>query len=94
MNEVYLARDPTLKCDVALNVLPEAEANDPSRMARFQRQADRSRGAVQAATHEVNPATPKRFTERYPGPLDGALATAILGTGAIAVWFKSRFHAG
>jgi len=40
MGEVYRARDPKLKRDVALKVLPEAFANDPARMARFQREAE------------------------------------------------------
>ena len=38
--EVYRARDPKLKRDVALKVLPEAFARDPERMARFQREAE------------------------------------------------------
>ena len=40
MGEVYRARDTRLKRDVALKVLPEAFANDPERMARFQREAE------------------------------------------------------
>src|SRR5579864_9454111 len=40
MGEVYRARDPKLKRDVALKVLPEAFACDPERMARFQREAE------------------------------------------------------
>ena len=40
MGEVYLARDTKLKRDVALKVLPDAFARDPSRMARFQREAE------------------------------------------------------
>jgi serine/threonine protein kinase len=40
MGEVYRARDPKLKRDVALKVLPEAFARDPERMARFQREAE------------------------------------------------------
>jgi serine/threonine protein kinase len=40
MGEVYRARDTKLKRDVALKVLPEVFANDPSRMARFQREAE------------------------------------------------------
>ena len=40
MGEVYRARDPKLKRDVALKVLPEAFARDPDRMARFQREAE------------------------------------------------------
>src|ERR1700720_1008065 len=40
MGEVYRARDPKLKRDVAIKVLPEDFARDPERMARFQREAE------------------------------------------------------
>src|ERR1700680_4277172 len=40
MGEVYRARDTKLKREVALKVLPAAFANDPDRMARFQREAE------------------------------------------------------
>ena len=40
MGEVYRARDLKLKRDVALKVLPEAFASNPSRMLRFQREAE------------------------------------------------------
>ncbi len=40
MGEVYRARDTKLKRDVALKVLPDSFANDPDRMARFQREAE------------------------------------------------------
>jgi Tol biopolymer transport system component len=40
MGEVYRARDSKLKRDVAMKVLPEGFASDPSRMARFQREAE------------------------------------------------------
>jgi serine/threonine-protein kinase len=39
MGEVYRARDPRLNRDVALKVLPSAFAQDPERMARFEREA-------------------------------------------------------
>ena len=39
MGEVYRARDTRLQRDVALKVLPDAFANSPDRMARFQREA-------------------------------------------------------
>lgn len=40
MGEVYRARDTRLKRDIALKVLPEAFAQDPDRLARFQREAE------------------------------------------------------
>ncbi|MFN7979942.1 MAG: protein kinase [Vicinamibacterales bacterium] len=39
MGEVYRARDPRLRRDVALKILPEAVAADPGRIARFEREA-------------------------------------------------------
>src|SRR5262245_17641050 len=39
MGEVYRARDTKLNRDVAIKVLPEAFANDPDRLARFEREA-------------------------------------------------------
>ena len=39
MGEVYRARDVKLNRDVALKVLPEAFANDPERLVRFEREA-------------------------------------------------------
>ena len=39
MGEVYRAHDTTLDRDVAIKVLPDAFANDPERLARFEREA-------------------------------------------------------
>src|SRR6516162_6419097 len=39
MGEVYRARDTKLGRDVAMKVLPEALAQDPERIARFEREA-------------------------------------------------------
>ena len=40
MGEVYRAHDTTLNRDVALKVLPDLFADDPERLARFQREAE------------------------------------------------------
>ena len=40
MGEVYRAKDTRLKRAVAIKVLPDAFANDPERLARFQREAE------------------------------------------------------
>jgi hypothetical protein len=47
MGEVYRARDPKLNRDVAIKILPEALATDPSALARFEREAQ----AVAALSH-------------------------------------------
>ncbi len=47
MGEVYRARDSKLDRDVAIKVLPEAVANDPEALARFEREAK----AVAALSH-------------------------------------------
>src|SRR5438105_9205462 len=40
MGEVYRARDTRLKRAVAIKVLPDGFAQDPERIARFQREAE------------------------------------------------------
>ena len=47
MGEVYRARDPRLGRDVAIKVLPDSMAADPSRLQRFQHEAR----AVAALSH-------------------------------------------
>ena len=45
MGEVYRARDTKLNRDVAIKVLPDSFADDPERLARFQREAQSARVA-------------------------------------------------
>src|SRR5215467_7623881 len=59
MGEVYRARDTKLKREVALKVLPEAFANKPERMARFQHEAE-----VLASLNHPNIATIYGVEER------------------------------
>jgi eukaryotic-like serine/threonine-protein kinase len=40
MGEVYRARDPRLKRDVAIKILPDAFTTDPQRLARLHREAE------------------------------------------------------
>ena len=39
MGEVYRAKDTKLEREVAIKILPDAVANDPERLARFEREA-------------------------------------------------------
>jgi eukaryotic-like serine/threonine-protein kinase len=39
MGEVYRARDPVLKREVAIKVLPSAVSKDPERLRRFEQEA-------------------------------------------------------
>ena len=53
MGEVYRARDTRLAREVAVKVLPQAVANDPDALTRFEREAR----AVAALSH--TPAGPR-----------------------------------
>jgi len=73
MGEVYRARDTALNRDVAVKVLPEALAEDPDRLGRFQREAE----ALAALNHpniaqvyglEKSGLTPAIVMELVEGP--------------------------
>jgi len=66
MGEVYRARDTKLKREVAIKVLPDSFADDPARMARFQREAE-----VLASLNHPNIAT-------IHGVEEGALAMELV----------------
>ena len=81
MGEVYRARDSKLDREVAIKVLPDAVADDPVRLARFEREAK-----VLAALSHPNIAVnfrPARASHR-----DGACRRANSG-GASRKWSDS-----
>ena len=59
MGKVYRARDTKLDRDVALKVLPDLFAEDPERLARFQREAQ-VLAAIYAFIFSNMGITPKR----------------------------------
>src|SRR5262245_31595617 len=85
MGEVYKARDPRLARDVAVKVLPESMASDPSRLRRFEQEAR----AVAALSHpnivaifDVGAgAQPYLVTEL----LEGETLRTVLGRGPLSL---------
>jgi serine/threonine-protein kinase len=69
MGEVYRARDTRLKRDVAIKVLPEAFAQDPDRLARFQREAE-----LLATLNHPNIAAVYGLEQADPSPGSGQAA--------------------
>src|SRR5437870_3228128 len=84
MGEVYRARDPRLAREVALKLIPETFATDPSRLNRFQQEA-RAAGQLNhpniVAVHDigVHSGSPYIVTEL----LDGESLRSRLDTGAL-----------
>ncbi|MBK5292563.1 MAG: serine/threonine protein kinase, partial [Acidobacteriia bacterium] len=73
MGEVYRATDLKLNREVALKVLPESFAQDPDRMARFQREAH-----VLASLNHPNIAAIYGLEESESAHTSSASATAIV----------------
>jgi serine/threonine protein kinase len=72
MGQVYRAHDTKLGRDVALKILPDAFANDPERLARFEREA-----RTLATLNYPNIAHIHGF-EEYPGTASSGAALRVL----------------
>src|SRR5579862_11457 len=72
MGEVYRARDNKLDRDVAIKILPDALANNPERLARFEREAK-----VLASLNHPN------IAQIY-GVEDGAIVMELVEGGTLA----------
>src|SRR5688572_26356038 len=72
MGEVYRARDTKLGRDVAIKILPRDFADDPDRIARFQREAQ-----VLAALNHQHIAQLYGFEEGPVGPGPGVRALVM-----------------
>ena len=89
MGEVYRARDARLARDVALKVLPDSVAEDPDRLARFQREAQ----VLAALKHpnigaiygfEEGPAAPGDVRAREAGHYVRALVLELIDGDTLA----------
>ncbi|MEO8100771.1 MAG: protein kinase [Acidobacteriota bacterium] len=87
MGEVYRARDPKLKRDVAVKVLSAAFAHDSSRVGRFQREAE-----VLAAINHPNIATiyAVETSALVMELVEGESLRAVLNRGPLAL--KTALH--
>jgi TolB-like protein/TPR repeat protein len=87
MGEVYRARDPKLRRQVAIKILPAAFAADPERIARFEREAY----AVAALSHPNILAihdfgTDQGITYAAMELLDGRSLRDVIGAGPLPRW--------
>jgi hypothetical protein len=71
MGEVYRARDPVLKREVAIKVLPSFVSQDPDRLRRFEQEAQAA-----AALNHANILAVHRF-QTFKGTSDPVLGHAI-----------------
>ena len=86
MGEVYRARDPRLGREVAIKSLPDAFANDPERLARFEREARLVASLSHpnlAAIHGIEEVGGRRYLVLEF--VDGETLAARLSRGALAV---------
>jgi eukaryotic-like serine/threonine-protein kinase len=83
MGEVYRARDPKLRRDVAMKVLPPLTAN-PDRLARFEREG----GMLASLNH------PHLLTVHDVGDVDGRpyLVTEFIDGGTLKAWASAAKH--
>src|SRR5437660_12706524 len=86
MGEVYRALDTQLQRDVAIKVLPRALANDPERLARFDREAK-----ILAALNHPNIAVIYGLVESGGGRalvmelVEGETLTSVIKRGPMSV---------
>ena len=86
MGEVYRARDPALKREVAIKVLPSFVSQDPDRLRRFEQEAQAT-----AALNHPNILAVYRF-----GVFEGApyLVSELLEGSTLRQLLRTRPHAG
>ena len=93
MGEVYRARDPKLRRDVAIKVLPAEVAADPDRLARFEREA-RAVATLShpniVAIHHVG--TDRGITYAVMELLEGQTLRDLLAAGPLPL--KKAIHYG